>query len=169
MVIASPKERQDAPRPLDACGTYIQFRRFAMDAIDHLGLLAQLENEYCELNHGPGTNGEKHAAVDYLVQPFGYSINDIEEVAVREMIVPVCAECADALQGNEWTLFYCFECNSSQWVNRKFAKNRYRHNILWLRGCPECSMEFGGLYFTDLKAITDNPFFLSRLQIPDVA
>lgn len=140
-----------------------------MDAIDHLGLLAQLENEHCELNHGPNTDTKHYPAVDYIVQPFGYTINELEEVAVREMIVPVCSDCSQALQGNEWTLFYCIECCSSQWVNRKFAKNRYRHTILWLRGCPECSEEFGGLYFTDIKAIVDNPLFVSRLQAPDAA
>jgi len=140
-----------------------------MEAIDRLALLANLENEFCELNHGPKTHRDKRPAVDYIIQPFGYNVNEIEEVAVREMIVPVCAECADALQGDDWTLFYCFECCSSQWVHRKFARNRYRHNILWLRGCPECSTEFGGLYFSDLKAVVDNPFFVSRVPIPNVA
>lgn len=140
-----------------------------MDAVDRMGLLAHLEEEYCELNHGTGSHHEKCPAIDYIIQPFGYSVNDIEEVAVREMIVPVCVDCAEALQGNEWTLFYCFECCSSQWVYRKFAKNRYHHTILWLRGCPECSEEFGGLYITDLKAITDNPLFVSRMSISDVA
>jgi len=146
----------------------IHWREF-MDAIDRLGLLAHLEDEYCELNHGPSTNHKKFPAVDYIIQPFGYTVNDIEEVAVREMIVPVCADCLKALQGNDWTLFYCFECCSSHWVYKKLAKNRYRHNILWLRGCPECSHEFGGLYFTDLKAITDNPLFVSQLSIAKVA
>lgn len=140
-----------------------------MDAINILGLLAQLEDEYCELNHGPDTDHEKRQAVDYIIQPFGYSVNEIEEVAVRELVVPVCGECSEALQNNDWTLFYCIECCSSQWVNRKLARNRYRHNILWLRGCPECSEEFGGLYFTDLKAIVDNPLFASRLPASDVA
>ena len=140
-----------------------------MDAINTLGLLAQLEEEYCELNHGPGTHNERRPAVDYIIQPFGYNVNEIEEVAMREMIVPVCIECAKALQGNEWTLFYCFECCSSQWVYKKFTKNRYRHNILWLRGCPECSEEFGGLYFTEYKALKGNPMFMRQMPISDVA
>ncbi len=140
-----------------------------MDAVQSLMLLAQLEEECCELNHGPGTYNEKRRAVDYVIQPFGYTVNEIEEVAVREMVVPVCAECADALQGNEWTLFYCFECCSSQWVSRNRSKNRYRHSILWLRGCPECSEEFGGLYVTEYKALKDNPIFLRRLSVSDVA
>ena len=140
-----------------------------MDAIDHLGLLAQLDEEFCELNHGPGTGHEKRPAVDYIIQPFGYTVNEIEEAAMREMTVPVCTECIEALLGNDWTLFYCFECCSSQWVYRKHARNRYRHNILWLRGCPECSREFGGLYFTDLKAITGTPLFARRVSMPHVA
>jgi hypothetical protein len=140
-----------------------------MNAIEKLGLLAQLEEEFCELNHGPDTHHEKRPAVDYIIQPFGYNVNEIEEVCVREMIVPVCTDCSEALHGNDWILFYCFECCSSQWVNKKFAKNRYHHNILWLRGCPACSKEFGGLYFSDLKALVDNPLFLSPMVVSEVA
>ena len=135
-----------------------------MNALDKLALLANLTEEWCELNHGPHTGTLKIPAVDYLVQPFGYSHSDIEEVSVRDMVVPVCIECAQALQGNEWTLCYCFECNSSQWLSRKYARLRYRHNILWLRGCPRCSGEFGGLYFSDIKALVDSPRFLSRIR-----
>lgn len=144
-------------------------RKRTMNAIDKLGLLAQLEHEFCELNHGPDTYLEKRPAVDYIIQPFGYNVNEIEEASVREMIVPVCTDCSEALQGDDWTLFYCFECCSSQWVYKKFAKNRYRHNILWLRGCPACSEEFGGLYFSDLKALVDRPVFVSRMVVSEVA
>jgi len=140
-----------------------------MNAVDKLALLAQLENEYCELSHGPGTFLDKHPAIDYIIQPFGYTVNEIEEVNVRDMVIPVCSDCSEALQGNDWTLFYCFECCSSQWVYRKFAKNRYRHKILWLRGCPACSSEFGGLYFSDLQALVDNPVFLSPMVVSEVA
>ncbi|RJX16614.1 MAG: hypothetical protein C4563_11475 [Desulfobulbus sp.] len=135
-----------------------------MHELDRLVLLANLAEEHCELNHGPKTSHLKLPAVDYLVQPFGYSMSDIEEVSVREVVVPVCIDCAGALQGNDWTLLYCFECNSSQWISRRFARLRYRHNVLWLRGCPECSGEFGGLYFSDVKALVDAPLFLTRLQ-----
>ena len=84
------------------------------------------------------------------------------------MIRQECSDFAEALQGNEWTLFYCFECGSSQWVSRKHAKTRYRHNILWMSGCSECSEEFGGLYCTDFKAIADNPYFVTRLPISNI-
>ena len=134
-----------------------------MNAVDRLALLANLEEECCELNHGPDTGHLKIPAVDYIIQPFGYSASEIEEVAVRELVVPVCSDCASALQGNEWTLVYCFECCSSQWIYRRYAKNQYRHHILWLRGCPKCTYEFGGLYFSDLKALVDYPLFLSRI------
>lgn len=140
-----------------------------MDAVDIVELMAQLEEEHCELNHGPDSQDEKRTAVDYIVQPFGYTVNEIEDVVVREMIIPVCAECAEAVQGNEWVLFYCFECCSSHWVYKQFSKLIYRHNILWLRGCPECSETLDGLYFTDIQAITGNPTFVSRMSIPEAA
>ncbi len=133
-----------------------------MNEIDRLQLLSELSHDFCELNHGPDSRKEDHPASDYIVMPFGYAENEITDVAAREMVVPVCLECAEALLGEEWTLLYCFECCSSQWVNRKLAKNRYRHHILWLRGCPHCACEFGGLYFNDLTAITDNANLLAR-------
>lgn len=134
-----------------------------MNEIDRLTLLAELDHECCELNHGPGTRREDFPAVDYLVMPFGYTISEVEEVAVREVVVPVCRECAEALSADEWTLLYCFECCSSQWVYRNLAKNRYRHHILWLRGCPRCTNQFGGLYFNEAKALIDTPVFLGQL------
>lgn len=133
-----------------------------MNEIDRLQLLSELSHEFCELNHGPNTRKEDHPASDYIVMPFGYAEDETTDVAAREMVIPVCAECAKALLGNEWTLFYCFECCSSQWVCRKFSKNRYRHHILWLRGCPHCASEFGGLYFTDLSCISDSAYFLGE-------
>jgi hypothetical protein len=136
-----------------------------MHETDRLGLLAELPNECCELNHGPGTRREDFPAVDYIVMPFGYHENEITEVSVREMVIPVCRECAAALSGEEWTLLYCFECCSCQWVARAFSKNRYRHHILWLRGCPHCAQQFGGLYFNDPGALAGLPAFLSRQPV----
>ncbi|MBI5559166.1 MAG: hypothetical protein HY885_16200 [Deltaproteobacteria bacterium] len=131
-----------------------------MNEIDRLQLLAELTREFCELNHGPNVRREDFPATDYIVMPFGYAENEMTEVAAREMVVPVCYDCATALLGNEWTLLYCFECCSSQWICRRFAKNSYQHHILWLRGCPHCTHEFGGLYFNDFKAVTDGVGFL---------
>ena len=136
-----------------------------MNAIDRLGLLAELEDSHCELNHGPGTDNRDFPAVDYIVIPFGYHLDEVREVAARELVIPVCADCAEALCGEEWTLLYCFECNSSQWVCRKYARMRYRHHILWLRGCPECSYEFGGLYFNEITAFPDDEAMFLKAQL----
>ena len=136
-----------------------------MNETDKLGLTASLYEEHCELNHGPKTGHLIIPAVDYIVQPFGYTINEVEEVSVRDMVIPVCAECASALHGDEWTLLYCFECNSSQWIARSKSKMKYCHHVLWLRGCRCCTKEFGGLYFSDIKALIDSPVFLSQQKI----
>ncbi len=140
-----------------------------MEAVDIRGLLAQLREEHCELNHGPGTRFEKRVAVDYIIQPLSYIPNDTEEIAVREMIVPVCTDCIETMQGNDWTLFYCTECCSSLWVHKKFAPHNSHHNILWMRGCAECSFEFGGLYSNEIMAIKGNPLFVSRMEVPAAA
>jgi len=134
-----------------------------MNAIDRIQLLADLDNEFCELNHGPGTKREEFPAIDYFVLPMGYIEDQHVEVVVRELVVPVCRCCIDALTGDEWTLLYCFECNSSQWICRKLAKFNYRHHIIWLRGCPDCAEKFGGIYFNDYPAIQDNPQFVSKI------
>ena len=120
------------------------------DAMDKVRLMAELSNEKCSLNHGPGTKDKRVEAADYIVMSFGYAEDDVQEIAVRELVIPVCFDCAQALKGDEWTLLYCFECAGSRWVCRKLAKHDYRHHILWLRGCPDCANQFGGLYFTEI-------------------
>ena len=95
-----------------------------MNAIDKLALLASLAEESCELNHGPNTSHIHAPAVNYIVQPFGYSNGGVECVSVRDMVIPICLQCATALRGNDWTLLYCFECNSSQWISRRHARMR---------------------------------------------
>ena len=140
-----------------------------MNAIDRIQLLAELDHEFCELNHGPEMHREDFPAADYLVLPVGYRQDEQTEVVVRELVVPVCRDCIDALVGEEWTLLYCFECNSSQWLYRKLAKHSYRHHILWLKGCPACAEEFGGLYFNDFQAIAETPKFISRIAARESA
>lgn len=139
-----------------------------MNEIDRLGLLAELTHEHCELNHGPNTRCKDYPAADYIVLPLGYHEDEVIDVAVREMVIPVCHECIQALTGEEWTLCYCIECCSSQWICRQFSKFNYRHHILWLRGCPDCSNEFGGLYFNDITAVVGQPDLLGR-HIAEIA
>lgn len=137
-----------------------------MNEIEKIRLLADLEEEHCELNHGPNTNPGDYPAADYVSIPFGYKENSIKAVTVRELVIPVCYECAQALLHDEWTLLYCFDCSHSRWINRELAKNSYRHHILWLRGCPDCSNKFGGLYFTDLQeSIGTVEFVANHLNI----
>ena len=121
-----------------------------MDTIDTVRLLSELEGEHCGLNHGLKSKPEDYPASDYIVIPFGDTRKEIL-TPDRDLVVPVCMECAQALIAEEWTLLYCFECNASRWVNRILAKNDYRHHVLWLRGCPDCTNKFGGLYFNDAK------------------
>lgn len=132
-----------------------------MNEIDRLALLAELTGEHCGLNHGPETRPEEHPACNYLVVPFGYQKSSLEDVAVREMVIPVCHECAVALSRDEWTLLYCFECSNSRWVHRELARNNYRHHILWLRGCPDCTKKFGGLYFDEVSPVEQEVKFVA--------
>ena len=128
-----------------------------MDAIDKVKMMAELSHDHCSLTHGPEISNDTIPAADYIVTPFGFEEAKGIEIAVRELIIPVCFECALALKGDEWTLLFCFECAESRWVCRKLAKNRYRHHILWLRGCPDCTNTFGGLYFTDITTHASIP------------
>ncbi len=120
-----------------------------MNTYDKLHMLIDLTTEYCGLNHGPDTRREDYPASNYIVIPFGYQENAVTEVSVRDLVIPICLECSQALTQDEWTLIYCFECNNSRWLLRKYAKNDYRHHIIFLHGCPDCSNEFGGLYFCE--------------------
>jgi len=140
-----------------------------MNAIDKLGLLAELDHAHCELNHGPATRSEDYPAADFIVLPFGHREGEVVETSARELVIPVCAECLGALLGEEWTLLYCFECAASRWVYRPLAKNDYRHHILWLRGCPDCSNAFGGLYFNDFKQVAERVEFVASRRIRNAA
>jgi hypothetical protein len=120
-----------------------------MDEVDKLVLLADLGQTPCELNHGPATKKEDFPATNYITIPMGFKENGVVENAVREMVIPICDECMKGLQSKLWTLLYCFECTSSQWIYRPLAKMAYRHDIIWLRGCPDCGGKFGGVYFND--------------------
>ncbi len=136
-----------------------------MNAIDKLGLLADLDGSFCELNHGPGVPQGDYPACNYLVVPIGYRDQSHTDIVVRELVIPVCHECAAALLGEEWTLFYCLDCGRSQWICRALARLRYRHHILWLHGCPHCAERLRGLSFNDFPAVDGKAEFL----IPEAA
>lgn len=119
-----------------------------IDEIDALGLQADLAHSHCQLNHGP-RDLEPHAAVDYLVLPIGTKDSTGKISNQSELVIPICQDCLEGLRDEAWTLLYCLDCNESQWVLRELSRIRYRHNVLWLRGCPKCGGKFSGLYFSD--------------------
>ncbi len=118
-------------------------------------LLAELDSSHCELSHGPNFSPEDYPAVEYITIPLGD--RELKEANTEsEMVVPVCAECLQALAGNEWTLLFCLECSSSQWISQETARLRYEnintgahYHILGLLGCPKCAKKIRGLYFLD--------------------
>lgn len=120
-----------------------------MDAIDKLGLLADLENQHCHLNHGPGIDLTKIKAVDYIVQPIGKTKVEDESKDIKHLVIPICEECVEGLVDNNWVLLYCLNCDKSQWVYKPFAKMKYNHNIIWVGNCPKCSNDpCEKVYFT---------------------
>ena len=68
-----------------------------------------------------------------------------------DLILGLCDRCYSRLQDDRWMLIYCYECNGSRWIYKPEAKMEYRKDteIIWLRGCPDCSNKFGAAYFTN--------------------
>jgi hypothetical protein len=128
-----------------------------MDACEKFTLLFELGNTCCQLNHGPATSKEEHPAVDYVVCPLGYKDGALEREE-EKLVIPVCRCCLEGLLGKEWTLLYCLNCLASQWILRSIARLKYSHNLIWLGSCPECSREFGGIYFNEQR----KPIFYSQ-------
>ena len=114
--------------------------------------------EKCHLNHGIGI--EPPDATNYLCQKIGdlsapiydsidpallaipelsNGVDDIEDV----LRIPICEECAAGLYDEDWLLFYCLKCNSSQWLIKSKAKKLYPHweSIRFLAGCPICTIK----------------------------
>lgn len=102
-------------------------------ALDRFNAKISLIHEKCNLNHGIGT--ERSQAVDYLCQYVG-----LNTVSRYLLTIPICAECAAALYDEEWLLFYCLTCNSSQWLLKNEAKKLYPkwESIIFLTECPMC-------------------------------
>jgi len=135
-----------------------------MDILDaNLGLFLAKMNLIgirCHLNH----NGEEPPeAVDYLCQRLGDVSNTEEsgnaliedssilggipefmnnpDSSIDMLRVPVCAECANALYDEDWLLFYCLTCDSSQWLLKSKARKLYPkwESIRFLSTCPNCA------------------------------
>jgi hypothetical protein len=100
---------------------------FMDDFIARIHLIGEL----CSLNHGPGV--KPPPATNYLCQRIGSDLYRI----------PICDECAAALYDEEWLLFYCLSCNSSQWLLKSKAKKYYPkwESVRFLHTCPMCCSE----------------------------
>lgn len=109
-----------------------------MDPFERFIALANFIDSYCDLHH----TQYKPPTINQIIQ-----VLDTGD----KLSINICEECLEALQGDEWVLLYCVNCLESRWVWKEASKMSYQHNILWLNGCPECTNEFGGLYFTDVK------------------
>ena len=93
----------------------------------------EISEETCCLDH---KDDIKRQAVEYLCQRFKDKYEQIDMLKI-----PICAECAQALCGEEWVLLYCIHCNRSQWVYRPMAKLHYGKDVhvVWMDICPWCS------------------------------
>jgi hypothetical protein len=125
-----------------------------MNKIEQVGMLAELHNEVCGLNHGVV---ERPPAIDWLVLPMGFCETENVHEQVHELTIPVCNECLDEFLKNEseWVLLYCLKCNESQWILRALSRlswvnktTKRLHRVVWLSGCPKCGT-FDGIYFND--------------------
>lgn len=111
----------------------------SFDGIDKLALKAELVNSHCELAHEPGTVPPR--AVDYIVQPMGFKKSDEgNECITNYFTIPICQECRESLDGEEWVIFICSKCLSSHWCNRRHANQVYgKDPVIWMPlGCPDC-------------------------------
>ncbi len=109
--------------------------------LNHLLAVAGLIEELCYLNHG--TDITPPQAVDYLCQYVGKTSEGLEG-AESLLRIPICKECAETLLYDEdWLLFYCLTCNSSQWLIKSKAKKLYPkgESIRFLSMCPKCATE----------------------------
>lgn len=124
-----------------------------IDEIDAIGLQADLAHSYCQLNHGP-RDTVPHNAVDYLILPVGKQDSQGRVSEAADLVIPICSDCLTGLNDESWTLLYCLDCNQSQWILRELAKMDYRHHVIWLKGCPTCGRNFGGIYFNDSQPLS---------------
>lgn len=123
------------------------------EALDFFIARMNLAYEDCHLNHGIGIRPPK--AINYLCQ----RLDDLSEIehnpsllSIPEFMsnlnrngdvlqIPICNECIEALYDEDWLLFYCLTCNSSQWLIKSKAKKLYPpwESIRFLVECPICT------------------------------
>jgi len=94
-----------------------------------------LVDEKCHLNHGSGVLSPP--AVNYLCQYIGDTSTGHIDGLLR---IPICVECLAALHDENWLLFYCLKCNSSQWLLKSKAKKLYPawEHVKFFIECPNC-------------------------------
>lgn len=107
------------------------------EALNYFVAKANLIYEHCYLNHGSGV--EPPPALDYLCQNIGSGNEPIDTLRI-----PICSECVEALYDEDWLLFYCLTCTSSQWLLKSKAKKYYPkwESIRFLSQCPTCVEEY---------------------------
>lgn len=112
-----------------------------MDKIDQAGLEANLAAGLdCALSH-EGWEPDEPMAIDYIVIDIGKKLNKNQEEVVDHFVIPVCAECHDAMLDDLWTCVYCSECHDSKWIGRPWSKNKLQHDLIISVGCQNCLPE----------------------------
>jgi hypothetical protein len=108
-----------------------------LNALDKFELLCNLIESGCSLSHSK-FDKEQPEAVDYLVIPMGYTKSKQIQEITDYLTIPICQECLDAINSDEWILLYCLNCNESQWIIKELAKRQYESNVNLLKSCPKC-------------------------------
>lgn len=109
-----------------------------MTEADELGIAVKIiSGTECDLRHH---DDEKHLAVNTIVVPMGYKEPDGTYIQKDELVIYICEDCVRKLQSIDWSLMYCFNCCSSQWIYLPLAKRSKEHynNINWITYCPKC-------------------------------
>lgn len=72
-------------------------------------------------------------AVDYITQHFGFTKDEVQQVATTTLQVPICKSCIECL--DDMVLFYCTICHNSAW---RFKNKSKYEGIQWMDECPKC-------------------------------
>lgn len=98
----------------------------------------ELHGECCGLKHSEKFPRQEYIATNYLCQQYG-----VDGICDGIISIPVCDECVEALYDENWILFYCVNCNESQWLLRSKAKKEYSKdkNVYFFKKCPHCFKE----------------------------